>query len=251
MFGSFKINPIKEFQSYDKYIPKKTCLYSTNYFVNYKYTVNTRTLNYFRNLINIIETFKTKISIVAPDKLFVLRVYIDENYLKDDAVNKIQLHKKENNTKNVLNTINNLNIEASFLLFLLSTIKQYIRRIIESKDDRYSNIEIYTYNSKKYKLHRANEEDISGIVETCGTLIRLHSLFDERIGYCAMRNCSDNISVLDIKMHEYWMDNNPDIQYLHYNFATNPYDKNLRYSFNEKDLNLNKMAINMRLSIFF
>jgi hypothetical protein len=225
-FKNFNIIPIKECKLYDQYKSEKICLYATNYFINFKYNYNERTLNYLLNLIHIIETFNKKIELTNdvhedPNNkiLFILRVYIDENYIKPDSINKLLLIEQANNNNNIKNAIKKSNQNFEILFFVLRLLQTYITNVILSRNKKYDNIEIYSYNSETYKLHRTNKSDISGIYETCGTLMRFHGLLDQRIGYCAMRNCSDNISVLDLRMHKYWINNLYEQKYLIYDFS--------------------------------
>ena len=71
-FHGFEVKAIKESKLKTTYSPDKIVVYSTSYFLNYKYEVNERTFEYLKSLIHMIETFKYKTEYTSRENLYCL-----------------------------------------------------------------------------------------------------------------------------------------------------------------------------------
>ena len=209
-----------------------------------------KSLNYINELIANIETFQMKIARYTsnPDK-WVYRVYIDETIFNlekiihyvispADAKNKkitkrhwrghLMYHKSLRNKTNN-NIINELDAYATtirrniinaydVLLFIGKLLRKYIDMILASKDSRYDNIEIITYSNPDLQFHLGTDHDktISGLIATYGTLMRFHPCLDKDAHAIIMRNCSNNLSPLDLIIQNYWLEAFPTLEYMEY-----------------------------------
>ena len=181
---------------------------------------------YLKGLISNIETFNYKIQkyTSTPDN-WVYRVYIDETVLNIQSlmdniinINNNNMLKKTKDIKTNNNIINELdynytNIKTNYenhyssFVFIEKLLNKYIASIIKSTDKKYNNIEIYTYNNPhlQYNLSTSIDTKISGNIATYGTLLRYHALTDPYASVVIMRNCSHNMTPLDMIIQNYWI----------------------------------------------
>lgn len=247
-FGS-RINQIKT----TKTPISNKIVVSTCYFPNYKHYFHrgwnnsSRNLNYINKLIENIETFAMKTSRFTshPEK-WVYRVYLDETILNlennihniipgVELKNSNYITKKINQLSKPLRNKSNNNLileidDAStqirynmisaynILFFIGKLMKKYINMILESKDNSYDNIEIMTYSNSELKIYLDNNvnKPISGLIETYGTLMRFHPCIDEDVQAVIMRNCSHNLTPLDLIIQNYWLESLPTLEYMEY-----------------------------------
>jgi hypothetical protein len=209
-------------------------------------------LNYINELIANIETFEMKVSRYTsnPDK-WVYRVYIDETIFNIEKIidnviphaevknrkitkkhrrwrGRLSYHKSLRNKTNN-NLINELDSFATdirdniinaydVLFFIGKLIRKYIDMILASKDTRYDNIEIMTYSNPDLQMHLETNPDkiISGMMATYGTLMRFHPCLDGDARAVIMRNCSHNLTPLDLIIQNYWLEAVPELEYMEY-----------------------------------
>ena len=229
---------------------------STCYFPNYLHKFDKRewdeskSLNYINELIANIETFQMKVARYTsnPDK-WIYRVYIDEtifnlekiiNYIispadvKNKKITKRHwrrglVYRKSLRNKTNNNIINELDVYATtireniinaydILIFIGKLLRKYIDMILASKDTRYDNIEIMTYSNPDLQIHLRTDHDktISGLIETYGTLMRFHPCLDKNARAVIMRNCSHNLTPLDLIIQNYWLEALPTLEYMEY-----------------------------------
>jgi len=214
---------------------------------------NSRSLTYINELIANIETFQMKVARFTsnPEK-WVYRVYLDETIFNldklihnliptDEIKNKKttkkhrrwrghlvywkSLHNKTNN--NLINELdskatairNNIVNAYDVLLFISKLMRKYIDMILaESKSTRYDNIEIMTYSNPDLQIHLGTDREkaISGLMDTYGTLMRFHPLLDKTARAVIMRNCSHNLTPLDLITQNYWLEALPEKEYMEY-----------------------------------
>jgi len=138
---------------------------------------------------------------------------------------KKTLKNKSNN--NIINELdpkftelkNNIAVNYNIFIFIETLLKKYINRITSSEyKSKYSNIEIFTYSNPKlqYKLLSDPNKLVSGEIATYGTLMRYHPLIDKSISVVIMRNCSHNITPLDLIIQNYWILEEQDMEYMEY-----------------------------------
>ena len=230
-----------------------TC-YFPNYLHDFDkgYWDDSRSLNYINELIANIETFEMKVARYTskPDK-WVYRIYIDETIFNlekiinnviphDEAKNK-KITKKHRRRRNRLiyhkslrnktnnNLINELDSYATairfniinaydVLLFIGKLMRKYIDMILECKDSRYDNIEIMTYSNPDLQMRLETNPDkiISGMIATYGTLMRFHPCLDKDARAVIMRNCSHNLTPLDLIIQNYWLEAVPELEFMEY-----------------------------------
>jgi hypothetical protein len=216
------------------------------------YWDDSRSLNYINELIANIETFEMKVARYTsnPDK-WVYRIYIDETIFNlekiinnviphDEAKNK-KITKKHRRRRNRLiyhkslrnktnnNLINELDSYATairfniinaydVLLFIGKLMRKYIDMILECKDSRYDNIEIMTYSNPDLQMRLETNPDkiISGMIATYGTLMRFHPCLDKDARAVIMRNCSHNLTPLDLIIQNYWLEAVPELEFMEY-----------------------------------
>ena len=199
-----------------------TC-YFHNFASEYSALFNLKNLAYLDGLISNIETFQMKIERFTsnPEK-WCYRVYIDKTILNITSIINNVIEKSENrdgykyyskslqnksdneiineldyNFTNIRkNIINNYNI----LVFLEKLLNKYINNILSSSDVKYDNIEIYTSNE----------------IETYGKLIRYHPLTQKENAVVIFRNCSNNLTPIDILIQNYWIIDTPDLEFMEY-----------------------------------
>lgn len=229
---------------------------STCYFPNYLHYFDkgrwneSKSLTYINELIANIETFQMKITRFTshPEK-WVYRVYLDEtifniekiaqhlfpdNQIKDKKHTKKiwnghliyqkPLHNKTNN--NLINELNskitairnNIINAYDVLIFISKLFRKYIDMILESGDSRYDNIEIMTYSNPDLQIHLGtdNSKFISGLADTYGTLMRFHPCLDKDARAVIIRNCSHNLTPLDLIIQNYWLEALPALEYMEY-----------------------------------
>lgn len=241
MFCGATIKPIKicntESSAHGKIIVS-TCYFHNSYLFIDRY--NGRNLEYLDGLIANIETFDMKIQrFTSTPENWIYRVYIDETVLEmTQIMNKLNsrnvitktksLKNKSNN--NIINELdyntklihNNIIANYDIFVFLETLLKKYINKITESRDSKYRNIEIFTYKNAdfQYKLLTNPKEAISGMIETYGTLLRYHPLVESNnnsnISTVIMRNCSHNLTPIDIMIQNYWIMELPDKEFMEY-----------------------------------
>ena len=219
------IKPIKEVQTNTNntnnsdYIIVTTC-----YFHNMFYYFDEKSFEYLDGLIQNIETFNMKVKqfTTNPDK-WIYRIYIDEFVLNIKSVmdtimngnlkKKYKIIKTDDDyinelDKNIKQITNNINSNYNIFVFIQNLLTKYFKLITESRDEKYKNIEIFTYNNDnaKYKLYSNPDINISGEIATYGTLFRFHSILDTKASVVIMRNCSHNMTPLDIIIQNYWIE---------------------------------------------
>ena len=224
------IKPIKEIKTEipDKIIVS-TCYFHYQSILFYENKYGYGTMTYLNGLISNIETFYLKIQkyTTNPEK-WIYRVYIDEavlniksimdNIRKNEKIRKNTKLSKIINDKSDAYLINELdynyilhknNISKYYdnFIFIETLLKKYITMISNSNDAKYKNIEIFTYNNDElhYKLSSNPEKYISSTISTYGTLMRFHPLTDANTSVVIMRNCSHNMTPLDIIIQNYWI----------------------------------------------
>ena len=208
MFLGCTITCIKKATNVYTQPSKDIIVVSTCFFIKSNFDIDDKTFKYIDELIANIESFQMKINRFTTNPTnWIYRVYIDETILK---LNKIINKKFEDNNlsnSNIKKINDNIIENKNKLLYIYLLLTTYIDKIIKSQDDKYKQIEIYTYSNDniKYKLISNNSYAISGHIATFGTLMRYHPLTDSRIGYCIMRNCSTNLGPLDIMIQNYWI----------------------------------------------
>ena len=265
-FLGYTITPIKVSQT----IKNDAIVVSTCYFHNDKFLFNNTNYNYIDGLIMNIETFNMKINqFTTNPSRWIYRVYIDEIVLNMISVienvlgenvskSKAQIkHKIKNKNKTNSDYINeldqnikdiktNLQEHHKIFTFIQLLLTKYIKMMINSSDDKYKNIEIYTYNNENlnYKLYTYPEYKISGSIATSGTLLRYHPLTDSKTSVVIMRNCSHNISPFDIIVQNYWIENT---NYEFMEYVDMKYDFE-RYSYYSKKY-LYKLFYNKKIMI--
>lgn len=228
---------------------------STCYFPNYLHYFDkgrrneSKSLTYINQLIANIETFAMKVARFTshPEK-WVYRVYLDEtifniekiaqhifpsNEMKNkkytkkiwrDLIYRKPLRNKTNN--NLINELNsktttirnNIINTYDVLIFISKLFRKYIDMILESGDSRYDNIEIMTYSNPDLQIHLGtdNSKFISGLADTYGTLMRFHPCLDKNVCAVIMRNCSHNLTPLDLIIQNYWLESLPALEYMEY-----------------------------------
>lgn len=182
---------------------KNIAIISTCYFPSNLFDFDVKTFKYITSLIQFIETFQYKINLL--NKLckknnttkWFLRIYIDSlvfklNRLIDDPSLLIKL-------KFPAEIIENIQTYQKIYSFIGNFFIKYIDQIISSENINYENIEIYSYDY--------NPKNIIDKSDTFGTLFRFHPLIDNRITHCIMRNCSFPITMLDLFIQKYWIEN--------------------------------------------
>lgn len=224
---------------------KNKIIVSTCYFVDYQNYIDLKDgkqIIYLHNLIANIETFDFKIKKYTsnPEK-WIYRVHIDESIFHlQEYFDKIigdyhgvvkDLRDKSNNE--VINELDdrfihlrtNIMQNYNMIIFLQKLLIKYLNKILKSSESKYDNIEILTYNNPNMVLRTsANNEQISGMIHTYGTLLRYYALLDKDADIVIMRNCSFIFSPLDILIQNYWIENVKDKEYMEYTLPT--------YSFN-------------------
>ena len=206
---------------------------TTCYFHDTYYNFYDRNYEYLTGLIDNIETFNMKVKqFTTNSEKWIYRVYIDEFVLNikstmDEIMNgnlkkKTKIHKTLNNyideiDDNIQLIKNNINYNYNIFLFIQLLLTKYFKLITESTDNKYKNIEIFTYNNDntKYKLYSNPKINVSGEIATYGTLLRYHSLLDSKASVVIMRNCSHNMTPLDIIIQNYWIENS-DKEFMEY-----------------------------------
>jgi hypothetical protein len=213
---------------------------------------DSKSLNYINELIANIETFEMKVARYTskPDK-WVYRIYIDETIFNlEKIINNVIPHDEVKNKKNTKkhrrrrgrliyhkslrnktnnNLINELDSYATairsniintydILLFISKLMRKYIDMILASKDSRYDNIEIMTYSNPDLQIHLETNPDkiISGMIATYGTLMRFHPCLDKDAHAVIMRNCSHNLTPLDLIIQNYWLEAVPELEFMEY-----------------------------------
>ena len=80
------------------------------------------------------------------------------------------------------------------------------------------NIEIMTYSNSDLQIHLGSDHDktISGLIATYGTLMRFHPCLDKDARAVIMRNCSHNLTPLDLIIQNYWLESLPTLEYMEY-----------------------------------
>lgn len=255
IFCGARINQIKSTkQPISGKIIISTC-YFPNYLHNFdkgSWSDTSKSLNYINELIANIETFEMKVARFSsnPDK-WVYRVYIDETIfnlekiinnvipyaeVKNKKITKKDRHwygrliyQKSLRNKTNNNLINELDSYATTIreniinaydifIFISKLLSKYIDMILECKDSRYDNIEIMTYSNPDLQIHLETNPDkiISGMMATYGTLMRFHACLDKDAHAVIMRNCSHNITPLDLIIQNYWLEAVPELEYMEY-----------------------------------
>jgi len=240
MFLGAQITPIKK----TEHIQKNAIIFSTCYFHSDKLYFRDRNYDYLDGLIENIETFNMKIQqFTTNPSRWIYRVYIDEFVLNikptiDILLNKyknIDKHKTNNDfineiDSNLMIIKHNIKNNYKIFLFIQLLLNKYIKLILESKDEKYKNIEIFTYSNKnlQYKLYTNPKQNISGEIATYGTLLRYHPLTDTKSAVVIMRNCSHNVTPFDIIVQNYWIEktNYEFMEYIdiYYDFNYGGYD---------------------------
>jgi hypothetical protein len=222
----------------------KVIVVSTCYFFSDK--LDDRGIGYFFELIANIESFMIKINKYTTNpSQWIYRVYIDKIIFMIDKIEEALSTIKTENTNNecITNICRNYKNNIDIIYFICNFFKKYIEFI--KIHDKYSNIEIYTYENKNLMRHlKSNPEHIiAGHIGSFGTLIRYHPLTDERVDVCIMRNCADNFTPLDILIQDYWIERDErkymeyyDGLYGHNSFDNKSYIKliQLIYNYNPK-----------------
>ena len=195
---------------------------STCYFLDSLLNISPRIFNYVSSLIENIESFQYKINAFTTknQNVWTYRVYIDNIlWSLPDVLEHKPLFSELNLSNARLAEINvNIDNNKKILLFICKFIQAYIEFIISSKDDKYKNIEIYTYKNEKTLTHLKSDPTkvVSGHYDTFGTLMRFHPLVEDGNAVCIMRNCSDNFTPLDIAIQDFWINYKPDDYYMEY-----------------------------------
>ena len=216
-----------------------TIVVSTCFFISSDFNINDKTFTYVDELIANIESFQMKIDRFTTNPTnWIYRVYIDDTLFKlKDIIDTLpgKLEQVNKNNTNIKSIIENITTHKKKLLYIYSLLTTYITKITNKPTDaKYKQIELYTYSNNIMKSKLISDPDyvISGHTATFGTLLRFHPLTDNRIGYCIMRNCSNNLSPLDIMIQNYWITENTH-KYMEYNV----------YSYTFFSLNKNNLTI--------
>jgi len=233
---------------YSSNISENIIIVSTCFFISSNFNISKKTFKYINELISNIESFQYKINrFTSNPQRWIYRVYIDETILNlIDIISRLEsynLTAQNKNNSNINDIYTNLIKNKNNLLFIHSLITKYIEKIksLEPIEPKYLQIELYTYNyntldkqnnNVKVKLTSDPTFIISGHSETFGTLFRFHPLTDKRIGYVIMRNCSTNLTPLDIMIQNYWIEVNK-LEYMEYILD--------KYNFVSKDLFANPL----------
>ena len=134
---------------------------TTCYFHDTYYNFYDRNYEYLTGLIENIETFNMKVKqFTTNSEKWIYRVYIDEFVLNikstmDEIMNgnlkkKTKIHKTSNNyideiDDNIHIIKNNINKNYNIFVFIQLLLTKYFKLITESTDNKYKNIEIFTY----------------------------------------------------------------------------------------------------------
>ena len=215
---------------------KNKIVVSTCYFMPSNFNINEKSFTYIDGLIENIESFQMKIDRFTNEtERWVYRVYIDKSIINlkdimDKLLSKEQAFITNNNlsNSNIIDIIKNIEANYNKLLYLSTLLIEYIEHIKNNASNtKYNQIEIYTYSNDeiKYKLVSNSSVKISGHIATFGTLMRYHPLTDPDVKIVIMRNCSTNLSPLDIIIQNYWI-NNTSYKYMEF--------KIYKYTFNKK-----------------
>ena len=198
--------------------PEDIIVMSTCYFIPSNFSKNEKTFKYINELIANIESFQMKIDrFTTNPNRWIYRVYIDSSLLELQSIMDTLLSKKKDKTRHTNNNLKNENIveilknikeNYNFYLFIYLLLTKYIEQIkLIDKNSKYTQIELFTYENTDIRHKLSNSSYISGNIDTFGTLLRYHPLTDKNIGYCIMRNCSHNLTPLDIIIQNYWIEN--------------------------------------------
>lgn len=213
-FLNTRITPKKE---YNGEIKGLKIVISTCLFLDSLISINEKTYSYINGLISNIETFQYKINdIILQDKTvintWIYRIYIDSIIFKiPELIAYIRTIKQDNtkkfnnDNKDIIDYDDNLDAYLDFSMFL----SEYIAYIKLSRDDKYKNIEIYEYENPDtlmyFKTRELSDKHIAGHIDTFGTLIRYHPLTEDSTNICILRNCSFNLTPIDLLIQHYWI----------------------------------------------
>jgi hypothetical protein len=186
--------------------------------------------NYFSGFVKLVETFEKR----KPNDTFKLRIYVDEiifnldrlfrhhrikfkaNIRQTQRNNKLKKTfytrkktKEQNNINQFIRNISELNnsqekrglkLYNNYLLLktLLTYYKIYIKKIIENKDKKYNNIEIYSFNCKEIK--KINNGIEYSHPSTFGSVIRLLPFFEPRVNSVFLYNISHALTPVSKKL---------------------------------------------------
>jgi hypothetical protein len=227
-----------------------------------------KSLTYINELIANIETFQIKVErFTSKPEKWVYRVYLDENIFNLDKLihnlisenevknkkiikknpwrpNKKLAYSKSLHNKTDNNLINELDFKATtirdnivnaydVLLFISKLIRKYIDMILAAKETRYDNIEIMIYSNPDLQIHLGTDSKkaISGLMATYGTMMRFHPCIDKDVRAVIMRNCSLNLTPLDLIIQNYWLEALHDKEFMEYVNTTYDFtaDSNSQY----------------------
>lgn len=152
-----------------------------------------KAFSYFTGVIKSIETFNTMM-----DKKWIYRLYVDDLFFRGLKKEGSKMHYAYNNVssnssspemskysikkvetpKSYRKTVKrNIRKHRDNLKKLQTLLNLYLQKIIDSKDDRYSNIEIITFRCDKAKL----TGKYPGHANTFGSIIRFFPIFDSNV----------------------------------------------------------------------
>ena len=168
-----------------------------------------KAFSYFTGVIKSIETFNTMM-----DKKWIYRLYVDDLFFRglkkegskiryaynnvssnssSPEMSKYSIKKVETPKKKYRKTVKrNIRTHRDNLKKLQTLLNLYLQKIIDSKDERYSNIEIITFRCDKAKL----TGKYPGHANTFGSIIRFFPIFDSNVDMFISVNSRYPINVM-------------------------------------------------------
>ncbi len=203
-----------------KKIIVSTCYFVPDFIIDYQ----KNTFNYLTTFIENVELFKYKIDKIHEGQdikdQYILRIYIDSVILDLNILKNIKTATKRNKNNNNLGSfIKKYEETEDAYNYIILCIKEYIKRILSSNDEKYKHIEFISYFNNDLTKHLISNPNtiVSGHFKTFGTLMRYHPITMPDTDVCIMRNLGDQITLLDLFIQKYWIDKK-DQKYMEYYF---------------------------------
>ena len=158
-----------------KVIPgKNKKIISSSFFISNNMDFWEKFFIYLTGLIKSIETFKGRMG-----KGWIYRLYYDSLFDADINVLTSKLYQKNSsNTQKNTQIKNNVHKNIEFLKTYIQSVKDYLKLIIENKNDKYDQIELMMYDCPKAKFTNSKLGAYLGHHDTFGSIIRFWNLFD-------------------------------------------------------------------------
>ena len=208
--------------------PKFKRIFSSNVFIPMNNNINSKSYNYLKGFIKLVETFKKKthnewgLYVYYDDMLNNLK-YIDKNYINN------------NNTNNEVNTNikRNFQINKKELNKLLKFYYLYIQHI-KNNPKKYHFIKLYSY--KDTRFDKINKHNYIGHPDTYGSMIRFLPLYNTKIKTVFCCNISHAITDKLMILINKWLDTKKEL------LTMNPHEY-IFDSFNVRNLKVNVSKI--------